>query len=377
MDSSEQGSARAGRSSGTRGTSTCSSMATAGAGQGSPATPTSGASTGTPSSPSTSSLAGSPASRSVSRDGSAHRQMSGGSGLSTREPFATFDPDERSWKTSQGSLGLTEALATYSASWPRSGMTRSGRAFRRAHLAPRTTATVFGSLPTPNLDTPTANDSRGGRKSSHGRPSGLQSAAHSMQAGPLPGGLWPTATTDSASERPGRYAQGGLPLTVAVREASFPTPGAQDAKWRSTPAQAEQRKGRRQSSLHDVVIRREMLPTPMSSAGNRGATATDRTGHTANLADTVRASTEQPATPHGSPSLWPTPRASEWKGTGPIGSSSHQHRVSRGYLDATVQDREQSSGPLNPAWVEWLMGWPAGATDCGHSATASCPKSRR
>ena len=61
--------------------------------------------------------------------------------------------------------------------------------------------------------------------------------------------------------------------------------------------------------------------------------------------------------------LWPTPRASEWKGTGPLGSKSHNHRLEKGYLDATVQERSQVSGSLNPAWVEWLMGYPEGWTD--------------
>ncbi|MBF8281284.1 MAG: C-5 cytosine-specific DNA methylase [Anaerolineales bacterium] len=34
------------------------------------------------------------------------------------------------------------------------------------------------------------------------------------------------------------------------------------------------------------------------------------------------------------------------------------------------------SGSLNPVWVEWLMGYPAGWTDCGVSATRSSHKSR-
>ena len=64
--------------------------------------------------------------------------------------------------------------------------------------------------------------------------------------------------------------------------------------------------------------------------------------------------------------MWPTPRASEWKGTGPLGSKSHNHRLEKGYLDATVQERGQVSGSLNPAWVEWLMGYPEGWTDLNH-----------
>ena len=71
-----------------------------------------------------------------------------------------------------------------------------------------------------------------------------------------------------------------------------------------------------------------------------------------------------PRTDETGSGLWPTPRASEWKGTGPLGSKSHNHRLEKGYLDATVQERNQVSGSLNPAWVEhYLMGYPRGWTN--------------
>lgn len=63
------------------------------------------------------------------------------------------------------------------------------------------------------------------------------------------------------------------------------------------------------------------------------------------------------------PALWPTPRESEWEGVGPLGSKSHDYRVARRYLDATVQEAEQRTGALAPDWVEWLMGLPIGWTD--------------
>jgi hypothetical protein len=34
---------------------------------------------------------------------------------------------------------------------------------------------------------------------------------------------------------------------------------------------------------------------------------------------------------------------------------------------------QNNGGSLNPTWVEWLMGWPIGWTDCAPSATAKYP----
>jgi hypothetical protein len=42
----------------------------------------------------------------------------------------------------------------------------------------------------------------------------------------------------------------------------------------------------------------------------------------------------------------------------------------------TFDEVKSQSGSLNPEWVEWLMGYPIGHTDCGDSATPSCRKSR-
>lgn len=59
---------------------------------------------------------------------------------------------------------------------------------------------------------------------------------------------------------------------------------------------------------------------------------------------------------------YPTPCTSDYKGIGPLGSKSHNHNLDRKHLDATIQDKEQQTGQLNPRWVEWLMGWPIGWT---------------
>ena len=73
--------------------------------------------------------------------------------------------------------------------------------------------------------------------------------------------------------------------------------------------------------------------------------------------------------------LWPTPRASEWKGTGPLGSKSHNYRLKKGYLDATVQEVGQTTGHLNPQWVAWLMGYPTEYLSSVPWETQSCRRS--
>lgn len=62
-------------------------------------------------------------------------------------------------------------------------------------------------------------------------------------------------------------------------------------------------------------------------------------------------------------SLLPTIRASEFKGCGPKGSSSHTHWLNHFYLSAMVTD----SGKLSPTFAERLMGFPEGWTDIGQS----------
>jgi hypothetical protein len=71
-------------------------------------------------------------------------------GANTFESLARFDRDSSSWRTSQLCLG--EGSTEFSGTWPRSGMTRSGIAYRLPTLAPRLTergGIACGLWPTP------------------------------------------------------------------------------------------------------------------------------------------------------------------------------------------------------------------------------------
>lgn len=149
--------------------------------------------------------------------------------------LARYDRDSCSWKTVQPSLlgDSDEFLET----WPRYGMTRNGVSYLRPTLKLRTSA----------------NDS----------------------------GLWPTPVASDTGSRLKPYAQGGTPLSLAVK----------------------------------------LWPTP---------TAMTRTGGAA---------------------------LCKW------GGSRSREKL------RTMVSSEELNGPLNPQWVEWLMGWPIGWTDLQPLAT--------
>ncbi len=63
----------------------------------------------------------------------------------------------------------------------------------------------------------------------------------------------------------------------------------------------------------------------------------------------------------GAVKMWATPRASDYKGSGPYGSKSFHHMLDRSYLCAQVIEPD-IKGNLSPDWTEWLMGVPAGWT---------------
>lgn len=128
---------------------------------------------------------------------------------------------------------------------------------------------------------------------------------------------------------------------MAAKRSEWPTPVAGDGSGGRTS------KGRKRPG--EVAAQRQW-PTPKASPSGPDFA---RAGREGSGGDDLATSVAR---------QWPTPRASEWKGTGPLGSKSHQYRLDRSYLDATVQDEEHASGPLNPDWVEWLMGLPIGWT---------------
>lgn len=160
--------------------------------------------------------------------------MSELSGRPSPQPFAIYDPTLSCWRTCQWSLD-SASLPELSVTWPRSGMTRSGRAFELPMSVPLTVENVSSSLlPTPLFPTPQNRDGQYGQVPSR-----------------------ETATR--------RYAVGKRNLEDGV--ALLPTPRATDGE-KGGP---NQRGSSGDLMLPSAVVR--LLPTPRVAAMRTSRTA--------------------------------------------------------------------------------------------------------
>lgn len=159
-------------------------------------------------------------------------------------------------------------------------------------------------------------------------------------------GLWPTVTIDSTSERTGKYAQGGTPLTVAAK--MWPTPRANDGEKRGEIAN-DPRNG--------LPAAARFWPTPNAMSNDKTPCISDAEkawkGEPRANGDKVQARLQDAA------AYWPTPTSSMHKGSSK-GAMTRKSGASRenDRLDYKVERGNIDCGRLNPTWVEsHLMGY--------------------
>lgn len=104
-------------------------------------------------------------------------------GESTPVLLAKLDPATSSWKTSQ--LCLVEGLATFSETWPRSGMMRSGIAYQLPPLVCPTLGTAHGLLPTLGKNEGNGSSSKRFRGSTEYRGAKMSEGLRNSQADPI------------------------------------------------------------------------------------------------------------------------------------------------------------------------------------------------
>lgn len=190
-------------------------------------------------------------------------------------------------------------------------------------------------------------------------------------------GSWPTATAaDSRSSggNPNTTGTHGTTLTDrAVR--MWPTPdasvindGEQAETFLARQAALRERHGNNGMGT-PLAMAVKLWPTPKASEGGPDYAKDER-----GLKPGGSRSLSLPTVA----SLWATPQARDTKGpfTGHRNGGKDLLGQARafpsGHPDPTTpKPRSPDAMVLNPPFVEWLMGWPTGWTDCTRSATAS------
>lgn len=238
--------------------------------------------------------------------------------------------------TGKASAGTERRSAEFSETWPKQGMTRSGRACRLESSGHRTCESASGSWPTPH---------------------GMPKRGQRRRPGP------------SGNEL-------GRAVLRAERE-SFPTPTETDArKGYASPPGPENRRGRQTLS---GAVQSRLWPTPKASPSGPDFARAGRPGSGGDDLPTAVAREE----------FWPTPNAADGKGgrispdetilSGRRPSGAKAQRTLREAVrkaDLAGDSPPRRAGALNPTWVEWLMGFPLGWTALPPSATPCSRRSR-
>ena len=157
---------------------------------------------------------------------------------------------------------------------------------------------------------------------------------HSIEWKQDPKSMWPTPTTKGF----GHASEGQTMIMRKKVEAGELTEEEAQAMMNGT-------------TLRPPRMKQWMWPTPKASGQEKLDTLIKRKGVKAAVQHNLTAAVE----------MWPTPTARDYKG-----QNSLKHIEEKPRHNSQLPNRLRQkgiTGSLNPTWVEWLMGYPAGYTD--------------
>lgn len=247
-------------------------------------------------------------------------KMSDGSGPSSGELFAKLGPDGSFLKTSEGCfLSMMDAPSVkFSQTWPARGGLVNGECFQQERRAPVIDESACSSWPTPRAS---ASENR---------------------------------TTKHAPSHGVTHGR-----TLAGEAGNWATPRARDFRSGKFPNRATSNR-RGSDPLNEQV---ETWLTPMASDSDKCPGGIR--GRQSSLQKQSR--------------NWQTPRAREVGNyqydrgdkSKPLPTLTGQSLSHHQDLETSIDGQKSSPSPrtLNPLFVEWLIGWPIGWTDCASAAT--------
>jgi hypothetical protein len=242
-------------------------------------------------------------------------------GRGSEKPLASYDPDTQSWKMYGDTClwGEPQSLQKL----PPSGMTRNGVLYQQPVWVPITDVIESSSWPTP-----TSRDHKDGQKPRirNGKVQ-TDTLGRAVQ-------MWPTPT---AVTRP---MEGNVRLYRAKVEAGEMTEEEAAAILGKSVWEAQ---GKIPAMWPTPTTQEVEHPDAVINDKGRRVSKDGKNSHSLGLADAVQ--------------RWPTPTAAD--GYTHAMKSSQQTLGSRHSLNLP----SAAGGQLNPTWVEWLMGFPAGWTD--------------
>ena len=279
-------------------------------------------------------------------------------GASSPASFAKWDRPSCSWRTAQPSLFAD--LTSCSVTWPRWGTMRNGVCSERTTWAPRISASGCGSsvsCPTPCTIDSGSRFNTSLHEGAQPRPTLGAMARHN---------LWPTPDTCAGGTGPSQINRNGPRLQDVVK---WPTPNARD--WKDTSVVGSLNALQTENGQANLprIVHARMFPTPKAGDGKRTDSPSERARNDPGLSSMAAILGEQEALQTNHTRMFPTPNASDYRDRGHIGSGVTLRRIEKGQQIALSASVSDTSGALNPSWVEWLMGWPIGWTDCELLAT--------
>lgn len=169
-------------------------------------------------------------------------------------------------------------------------------------------------------------------------------------------GLWPTPCAQNhrigMSNRYGPGQRRSMLNDAVAHQMMWPTP-------HGICAPGPRRPGPSGNELGRAVLKAEraMWPTPTATADHQGLCTPAKGREGGTLVEAVSAR------------MWPPPA-----------SRDYRHPNAKAYSERGGGKKGEQlpnavGGALNPTWVEWLMGFPLGWTDCGPSETRLSRKS--